>query len=142
MSKSQKGRVVSDETKLKLSNLNKGKKMSDESKSKMSIAKIGKKQSKDTIENRVKKNTGQKRTDEIKLKMSKAMTGIKKGPMSEENKLIRSKTVAQISESGEIIKEFDSIKNCAAYFNTKINRIWEVLSGNKTSYKKNYFKYL
>jgi len=142
MSKSQKGRITSDETKLKLSILNKGKKMSDEAKLKISISKKGKQQSKETIEKRVKKNTGQKRTDEVKLKMSKAMIGVKKRPMTEEYKLLRSKKVAQISESGEIIKEFNSVKNCASYFNTKTNRIWEVLSGNKKSYKNNYFKYL
>jgi len=144
MSKSRKGNV-SEKSIIYLIKFNKsriGIPLSDETKEKISISKKGKHQSKETIEKRVKKNTGQTRTDEVKLKMSKAMTGIKKIPMSEENKLLRSKKVAQISESGEIIKEFDSLTKCATYFGTKINRIWEVLSGNKKSYKKNYFKYL
>lgn len=142
LSNSLKGRITTDETRLKQSKSQKGKKLSDETKLKLSILNKGKKQSKETIEKRVKKNTGQKRTDEVKLKMSKAMTGIKKGPMSYENKLIRSKRVAQISESGELIKEFDSVKKCAEYFNTESKRICEVLTGKKKYYKKKYFKYL
>ena len=142
MSKSQKGRIMSDETKLKLSKSKKGIPLSNENKEKLRLCHLGKKQSKEVIENRAKKNTGKKRTDEIKLKMSISMKGIKKGPMSEEQKMLRSRKIALISENGDIISEYYSIKKCAEELGVSHQRISEVLSGKRVSFKNMYFKYI
>ncbi len=65
MSNGQKNRIYSNEELKKITEINKsriGIPLSDEHKLKLSLAKLGKKQSPETIAKRVQKNTGQKRT--------------------------------------------------------------------------------
>ena len=78
------GRILSIETKQKISKGNRGKIMSEESKIKISNAlkgrpspTKGKKQSEETISKRVRKNTGLKRSFEIRKKMSESKKGKK-----------------------------------------------------------------
>lgn len=142
MSKSRKGRIVSDETKLKLSKSHTGKILSKDHKIKLSLSHLGKKQSEETIEKRVKLNTGKKRTDESKKKISDKLMGIVRGPMSDKQKQLRSKRVALITENGDIIKEYNGIKICANDNNIHHQRLWEVLSGKRISFKNLYFKYI
>ncbi len=156
-----KGKVLSDETKLRMSESQMGKKMStesvektkiantgkkrtDETKSKMSKSKLGKKQSIEVIENRVKLNTGKKRTDESKKKISIKLTGIKRGLMSDDHKLkiARFKKIALISNDGSIIKEYKSIKDCSIELEIDHRRISDVLNGKKESHKGYKFIYI
>jgi group I intron endonuclease len=142
MSESQTGRIMSEETKLKLHNANIGKVLSDEHKYKLAQSHLGKKQKSETIEKRVKLNTGKKRTEESKRKISDKLKGIKRGPMSDEQKLVRSKRIALLSQNGDIIKEFDSVKDCAKYINSDPKRISEVITGKKPHHKKYKFRIL
>ena len=66
---------------------NKGRVMSDEQKKKLSIAQTGKKYSAATIAKRVAKVLGTTRSDETKLKMSLAAKGKLKGPQSVEHRI-------------------------------------------------------
>lgn len=77
------GKIISLETRKKLSEAGKGKagkanlgkKASEETKKKMSIARIGKIRSEDTISKTAKSNTGQRRSEESKKKMSLSALG-------------------------------------------------------------------
>jgi hypothetical protein len=144
MSISKLGKKHTDESKLKMREAQIGKKHTDETKLKMSNAKLGKKQSIEVIENRVKKNTGKKRTEESKMKISIKLTGIKRGPMSDEHKLkvSRFKKIALISDDGNIIKQYDSIKECSIELEIDHRRISDVVTGKKESYKGYKFIYL
>jgi len=140
MSESRKGTILTDETKIKISIAHTGKKLSENHKHKLSLAKLGNKQSQEVIDHRAKLNTGKKRTEESKKKISDKLKGFVRGPMSDEQKLIRSKKVALLSENGDIIKEFNSIKDCAKYIGSESKRISEVITGKKNHHKKFKFK--
>lgn len=63
------GKIVSEETRQKISEGNKGKIVSEETRQKQSKARKGKKQTKEFIESRIQKLRGQKRTEEQRQKM-------------------------------------------------------------------------
>lgn len=71
-----KGKIVSNETKLRISLAKQN--MSDETKLKISLSQKGKKNSPESIRKTALGNTGQKRSDEVKLKMSLALKGKKR----------------------------------------------------------------
>jgi len=77
MSITRTGRPCSEETKRKISKAMKGKKPSEKTIEAVKLANTGKKQSKESIEKRVKANTGKKRTKETKEKMRLAQLGRK-----------------------------------------------------------------
>lgn len=144
MSESRKGKMMPEETKLKLSLSHTGKVLSMEHKKKLSLSHIGKEQSRETIDKRVKKNTGKKRTIESRNKISEKLKGIVRGPLSDERKLELiekiSKKVAFINDNGDIVKEYNSIKNCASDLNIDYRRISDVIHGVKKEYKGFKFK--
>ena len=72
---STKGRIVSEETKIKMSLAQKGKKASVETRAKLSIAHKGKKRSEQARLNIIKGLTGRKQSDETKQKISLAKKG-------------------------------------------------------------------
>ena len=74
------------------------------------------------------------------------MTGIKKSPMSDEHKSKisskLSKEISLISIDGEVIKTYNSIKECSIDLNIKPGGISEVLCGRLKTYKKYKFIYI
>ena len=139
ISESRKGKHLSDETKKKLSELNKGrpsgmlgKKHSEESKKKISESLKGKpahnkgipmneetkRKLSESLKGRIVWNKGKHLSDETKKKLSelnkgKHLSDETKKKLSEintNNKL--SKPVLQLSLSGELIKEWESIQEC------------------------------
>jgi group I intron endonuclease len=77
MSKSQKGRTCSDETRKKISEANKGKIPSVEARRKISAANKGRKMSQSNLDALKKANTGIVRTQEQKDKIRNTLTGTK-----------------------------------------------------------------
>jgi hypothetical protein len=72
--------VVSEETRMKMSNVHKNKIISDETKLKMSKAKMGKINTDEHSKNIAKAKTGIPRDDETRYKLSISQKGISKGP--------------------------------------------------------------
>ena len=93
-SESQKGKIISEETKLKISISLKGKTLSEETKLKMSIGQMGHKVSKETIEKIANSQRGKFVSIETREKISKANKG-KTVILSEESAKNKSKNLSK-----------------------------------------------
>jgi hypothetical protein len=130
---SKKGKKLSNETKLKMSNSNrlKGKKIEPHSvdiRKKISDSKKGKKLS-----------------DETKLKMSNSHMGIKNHfygkKHSEEFMKTKRKKIIQMTINGEFIKEWDSLSEASINLDIYISNISNVLKGKYKTTGGFKFKY-
>jgi group I intron endonuclease len=125
MSEWHKGKVVSKETRKKISEASKN--ISEETRKKMSESKKGTKQSEETIKKRVEKIKGKKRSEESKQKMSEKHKGKK---MSEEarKKMSESKSKKVINtETGEI---YNSVTEMCKILGLNRSTITNRLSGH------------
>jgi hypothetical protein len=144
-----KGRKLSEETKLKISEANKGNKgilFTEEHKIKISQRQKGRKLSDETREKMSNSKKGRKFSDETKKKMSENHTSKKEGyinprknkKVSEETltKMIQSKSKKVINiETGEI---YNSVKELSEILNINYNTLQAKLKGsikNNTNFK-------
>lgn len=148
-SSGSKGVKLTEERKKQISKIHKGKKYSEETRLKISKALKGRigsnlggtitQEHKDKIG---AANKGRIQTIEEKLKRSNSLKGRK---CSEKSKAIVSKNfskkVYQYDLNGSLIKEWDSVIQCAKIINYSVEMIYRKIKENKP-YKNYWFKYL
>lgn len=117
---SRYGVTLSEETKNKISQANKGRKFTDEHKQKLSEAKKG---TTNWLKGKKMKDVMPEHYDRFR-KMAK-------GRISPNRK-----KVVVMNKEREVLNRFDSIKECAEYYNAHISCIQRVLSGKRKTYKK------
>ena len=167
ISKAHKGKHLSDETKKKMSESRKGRHFSDETKKKLSelnkgrpSGMLGKKHSEETIKKiseslkgKPAHNKGIPMSEETKRKLSESLKGRnvwnkgkhlsdetkkKLSEINTNNKL--SKPVLQLSLSGDLIKEWESIQECGRNgFN--IGHVCNCCNGKEKTHKGFRFQY-
>jgi len=151
------GYLASDETKQKMSDYHKNKPpMSDETKQLLREINLadknpmfGKKHSKCSINKIIKAKTGFIFSEKSKIKMSESAKN--KPPMSYETKqLLRdinlgnnfaNKPILEVNKTGDVIKRWESLSDCASDLNLNISGISKVLSGLSKTTKGHIFIY-
>lgn len=121
------GRVVSPETRAKLSKINKGRKASPETRALLSAAGKGRKQSPESIEKTRQASLGRVKSPETRAKISAAKTGKSHPPHTEETKAKMSAAAAGRTVSAEVRSKISStnrgrIKSTEARLNMSLAR--------------------
>jgi very-short-patch-repair endonuclease len=102
--KTNKGRIFSQETRKKLSELRIGKPLSEETKHRMTLSRIGKKFTEEHKRNMSKGNKGILKSEETKDKLRMIMKGKHNSPMTEITKESRKKMIVPIKDTSIELK--------------------------------------
>ena len=148
------GRIISEETKILMSEQRKGKKqtpaqyaancnrkVSEETKKKISDSNKGRKLSQESIDKIKKAHTGSKRSEETKILMSEQRKGKKQTPAQYAancNRKPKTRKIECINNS----KIYNSAKQAAEELNLKSTAIQAVANGSRKQHKGYLFKYV